>query len=265
MSPEQSFVFANSDSPVYLVPGFYAAAVATRNEPAVTEAFKTGEGVAWGDQTICLSCAVARFFRPGYQNNLIQAWLPSLNGVVEKLERGARVADVGCGHGITTTLMAEAFPNSTFVGLDFHDKSIEEARKHAKTHGVKNAAFEINSAKNLSGQYDFVTIFDCLHDMGDPVGTMKHIRQSLDADGTCMIVEPMAGDRLVENLNPVGRLYYSASTMICVPTSLAQEVGLALGAQAGEARLRDVVTQSGFSQFRRATETPFNLILEVKL
>jgi 2-polyprenyl-3-methyl-5-hydroxy-6-metoxy-1,4-benzoquinol methylase len=210
-------------------------------------------------------CAVARFFRPGYQNHLVSAWLPALDGVIAKLERGAKVADVGCGHGWSTVFMAKAFPNSEFVGYDFHLGSIEEARKHAHEHGVANARFEVGTAKDYaSNGLDLVTFFDCLHDMGDPAGAAAHVHSTLKPDGSWMIVEPMAGDRLEDNLNPVGRLYYAASTMICVPTSLAQEVGAALGAQAGEARLREVITSGGFKSVRRATETPFNMILEAR-
>jgi 2-polyprenyl-3-methyl-5-hydroxy-6-metoxy-1,4-benzoquinol methylase len=211
-------------------------------------------------------CAVARFFRPGYHNNLVGNWLPALDGVVEKLQRGAIAADVGCGHGWSTVLMARAFPNSTFVGYDFHPGSIEQAQAHAREHGVaRNTRFEVASAKEFSGSgFDLVTCFDCLHDMGDPAGAAAHVRHSLKPDGTWMIVEPMAGDRLEQNLNPVGRLYYAGSTMVCVPTSMSQEVGAALGAQAGEAKLRQVITGGGFRTVRRATETPFNMILEAR-
>jgi 2-polyprenyl-3-methyl-5-hydroxy-6-metoxy-1,4-benzoquinol methylase len=266
LPPEQAMVFAIEDSPVYLNGAFETMAAILGNQELVKPAFKTGEGVAWGDQSTCMFCAVARFFRPGYQNNLVNAWLPALDGVVAKLERGAKVADVGCGHGWSTVFMASAFPNSEFVGYDFHPKSIEEARKHASEHGGSaNVRFEIGMAKDYAGvDFDLVTFFDCLHDMGDPAGAAAHVRQSLKPDGTWMIVEPIAGDRLEDNLNPVGRLYYAASTMICVPTSLSQEVGAALGAQAGEARLREVIASGGFTSVRRATETPFNMILEAR-
>ncbi len=262
MTPEQTFVLANRDSPFYLAPAFGAAAAFQDNEALVRAAFKSGEGISWQDQTECLSCAVARFFRPGYHNYLVQSWLPSIKGMIEKLERGIRIADVGCGHGITTTLMAKAFPNSEFVGLDFHEGSIDAAKEHAQSCGLKNLNFEVNTAKELPGKYDLVTVFDCLHDMGDPVGGMQHIRESLNSGGSCMIVEPMAGDNLKDNLNPVGRLYYCASTMVCIPTSLAQETGAALGAQAGEAALRNVVQDAGFAKLNRIAETPFNLVLE---
>lgn len=265
MTPEQAFLLADRDSPFYLAPAFGAAATFQQNEPQVREAFKTGAGIPWAEQTKCLSCAVARFFRPGYQNNLVQSWLPALSGVVEKLEQGARVADIGCGHGITTAIMAQAFPNSEFVGFDFHQPSIDAARAHSTAQRLTNIRFEVSLAKELLGHYDLVTIFDCLHDMGDPVGAMKHIRELLDENGACMIVEPMAGDRLADNLNPVSRMYYSASTMVCVPTSLAQENGVALGAQAGEKRLREaIVDGAGFSYLNRVAETPFNLVLEAR-
>lgn len=263
MTPEQAFVFANQDSPFYLAPAFGSAAAFAENMPKVRDGFRTGEGVAWGDQSQCLSCAVARFFRPGYQNHLVQEWLPALDGVVAKLEAGAEVADIGCGHGISTLIMAEAFANSKVHGFDFHEKSIEEARKHLANHKLGNLDYHIQEAKDLPGHYDLITMFDCLHDMGDPVGALKTIRKALKPGGSVMIVEPMAGDSLQENLNPVGRMYYSASTMVCVPTSLAQETGTALGAQAGEKRLREVIVEeAGFGSVRRATETPFNLILE---
>lgn len=262
MNAEQQMLLANPDSPFYMAPAFGAAAAIARNEPLVREAFQSGKGIAWQDQTECLSCAVARFFRPGYQNHLVQAWLPALDGMADRLRAGAEVADVGCGHGITTTLMASTFPSSRFTGFDFHAESVAAARKHASSHDVPNAAFEVSLAKELPGKYDLITMFDCLHDMGDPVGGMERIRESLKQDGLCMIVEPMAGNSIADNLNPVGRMYYSASTMVCVPTSLAQETGAALGAQAGENRLREVAEKAGFRNFRRVAETPFNLVLE---
>jgi 2-polyprenyl-3-methyl-5-hydroxy-6-metoxy-1,4-benzoquinol methylase len=265
MTPEQSFVFANQASPFYLAPAFGAAAAFQHNMPQVKDAFRTGEGVAWGDQTQCLSCAVARFFRPGYDNHLVQSWLPALNGVVGKLEQGGEVADVGCGHGISTMIMARAFPKSKVHGFDFHEKSIEEASKHAKEHKVSNISFHTREVKDLPGQYDLITMFDCLHDMGDPLGALKHIRAALKPGGSLMIVEPMAGDSLKDNLNPIGRMFYSASTMVCVPSSLAQPTGAALGAQAGEKRLRKLITdEAGFGVCRRAAETPFNLIIEAQ-
>jgi SAM-dependent methyltransferase len=264
---EQAMVFAIEDSPVYMPGAFELMAALLDAQPKVEAAFKKGGGVAWGEHGNCMFCAVARFFRPGYRNNLVSNWLPALDGVVPKLEKGAAVADVGCGHGWSTVMMAQAFPNSQFVGYDFHPSSIEEARKHAGEHGVAgNCRFEIGTAKDYAGaDFDLVAFFDCLHDMGDPIGAASHVRRSLKPDGSWMIVEPMAGDRLEDNLNPVGRLYYAGSTLICVPTSLSQEVGAALGAQAGEAKLRNVLTAGGFSQVRRAAETPFNMILEARL
>jgi ubiquinone/menaquinone biosynthesis C-methylase UbiE len=263
---EQAMVFAAEESPVYMLGGFDLMAAMLDNQPKVETAFRTGGGVAWGEQAGCMFCAVARFFRPGYHNNLISSWLPALDGVVEKLNRGAKVADVGCGHGWSTVMLAKAFPNSQFVGYDFHAGSIDAARAHAGSHGVaQNAHFEVGTAKDFSETgLDLVTFFDCLHDMGDPLGAATHVRQSLKPDGSWMIVEPNAGDSLEQNLNPVSRLYYAASTMICIPTSLSQEVGAALGAQAGEAKLREVITTAGFATVRRATETPFNMILEAR-
>lgn len=266
LPPEQAMVFANEESPVYMMGGFDLMAALLENQGKVQAAFKSGGGVAWDEQAGCMFCAVARFFRPGYHNNLVASWLPALDGVVTKLERGAKVADVGCGHGWSTVLMAKAFPKSHFVGYDFHDGSIADARAHADKHGVSaNTTFEVALAKDYPGtDFDLVTCFDCLHDMGDPVGAGKHVKKALADDGVWMIVEPFAHDDLKDNLNPVGRVFYSASTMICTPASLSQEVGLGLGAQAGEARLKKVVKDAGFGKFRRAAETPFNLVFEAR-
>jgi len=266
LPPEQAMVFAVEDSPVYMTGAFTCMESFLDNLAKVQPVFRTGGGVAWDNQASCLFCAVAQFFRPGYHNNLVSNWLPALDGVVEKLERGGRVADVGCGHGLSTVIMAKAFPNSQFIGYDFHSSSIRHAQAHAKEHGVtSNARFEVGTAKDYpEKEFDLVTFFDCLHDMGDPAGAAAHVRQSLKSDGSWMIVEPMAGDRLEDNLNPVGRIYYAASTMVCVPTSLSQEVGAALGAQAGESRLREVAAAGGFRNVRRAAETPFNMILEAR-
>ena len=266
LPPEQAMVFAVEDSPVHLLGAFDLMATLVEAQPRVQAAFKSGGGVGWDEYPGCMFCAVARFFRPGYHNNLLSSWLPALDGVVAKLQRGAMAADVGCGHGWSTVIMAKAFPNSTFVGYDFHPSSIDQAQAHAAEHGVSaNTCFEVATAKSFPGtNFDLVTFFDCLHDMGDPAGAAAHVRQSLKPDGTWMIVEPMAGDRLEDNLNSVGRLYYAGSTMVCVPTSLSQEVGAALGAQAGEARLREVITRGGFRGVRRATETPFNMVLEAR-
>jgi 2-polyprenyl-3-methyl-5-hydroxy-6-metoxy-1,4-benzoquinol methylase len=266
LPPEQAMIFANEDSPVYMMGGFDMMKAMLDNQPKVQAAFKSGAGVAWGEQASCMFCAVARFFRPGYHNNLVSAWLPALKGVTDKLEKGARVADIGCGHGWSTVEMAKAFPKSEFIGYDFHPDSIRDANKHAETHGVaRNARFEVGLAKDFPGKdFDLVTCFDCLHDMGDPTGAAAHIRQSLKPDGTWMVVEPMAGDTLQQNLNPVGRLFFAGSTLICLPTSRAQEVGAALGAQAGETKLREVIQRGGFTTVRRAAETPFNMILEAR-
>jgi SAM-dependent methyltransferase len=267
LPPEQAAVLADQESPVYLADAFEAAAAYVDDHAKVQTAFVKGSGVGWSNRTGCMFCAIARFFRPGYQANIVDKWLPALDGVVEKLERGARVADVGCGHGYSTVMMAQAFPNSEFIGFDFHRESIADARKHAKAHDTNgNVRFEVSRAKEFPGKnYDLVTCFDCLHDMGDPAGAARHVRQALKPDGTWMIVEPFAHDNLEDNINPVSRLYYAASAMLCVPTSLDQEVGAALGAQAGQKRLREVVVDGGgFTRFRTAAETPFNLILEAR-
>jgi ubiquinone/menaquinone biosynthesis C-methylase UbiE len=266
LPPEQAMVFAEPDSPVYLQGGFDVAATMMENQALVEPAFRSGKGVGWGEQSQCLFCAAGRFFRPGYHNSLVESWLPSLDGVVAKLKRGAAVADVGCGHGFSTVIMAKAFPNSTFIGYDFHPGSVEQARRHAEQHGVAaNTRFEVALASEFpGGNLDLVTFFDCLHDMGDPVGAARHVLQALKPDGSWMIVEPAAGDRLEENLNPVSRLYYAASTMICVPTSLDQPLGAALGAQAGLKTLSSVISEAGFRSVRKATETPFNMILEAR-
>ncbi|HKS29825.1 MAG TPA: methyltransferase domain-containing protein [Pyrinomonadaceae bacterium] len=266
LSEEQAFALANENSAAYLPGAFLLAVSALRAVPTLIERFRTGEGFGWHEHDAGLFRGTEMFFRPGYAANLINAWIPSLDGVDEKLKEGAKVADVGCGLGSSTILMAQAYPKSTFIGFDYHDKSIELARGRAREAGVDGRVeFEVAKAKDFPGiGYDFVTYFDCLHDMGDPVGAAAHVRDSIASDGTWMIVEPFAHDETKDNLNPIGRAFYSASTLICTPASLSQEVGLALGAQAGEARMRDVVTKGGFSRFRRATETPFNLIYEVR-
>ena len=265
LTPEQAVVFADEDSPFFMGGGFYSIASIFADEPKITEAFKTGQGVSWGDHDSCLFCGVAKFFKPTYKANLLQSWIPSLNGVQEKLERGAKVADVGCGYGHSTMIMAEAFPNSQFYGFDFHAPSIEKAKALAAEKGLTNVTFATAKAKDFSGEgYALVTFFDCLHDMGDPAGASQYVYSKLEEDGTWMITEPFAHDTLEENLNPVGRVYYGFSTTVCTPSSLSQEVGAALGAQAGEKKLREVVTSGGFTKFRRATETPFNLVLEAR-
>ena len=266
LSEEQAFAMADETSPVFMPGAFQVALAATKAEDRLTERFKTGQGLGWHEHHHELFEGTERFFRPGYAANLIGAWIPSLEGVDVKLKSGARVADVGCGLGASTILMAKSYPKSEFIGFDYHDKSIEAARQRAKDAGVAGRIrFEVTKAKDYPGKdYDLVTFFDCLHDMGDPAGASKHVHSSLKKDGTWMIVEPFAGDKLEDNLNPIGRAFYGASALVCTPASLSQEVGLALGAQAGEKRLRDVVTSGGFSRFRRATQTPFNLIFEAR-
>ena len=266
MSPEQAMVFADEESPVFMGAVGDLVAATILDEPKISQAFRTGKGVGWNERSTCLFCGTARFFRTSYKHHLVQEWLPALEGVIAKLEAGAVVADVGCGHGISTMLMAQAFPRSRFYGFDYHDGSIVAARQNAESAGLQDRlSFEVHSGKTFPSRgYDLVCFFDCLHDMGDPVGALRHVCQAIASDGTCMIVEPFANDQLEDNLNPVGRIYYAASTVVCTPASLAQEVGLALGAQAGEARLREVARQAGFDRFRRVTETPFNLILEAR-
>jgi SAM-dependent methyltransferase len=264
MSAEQALALADEQSPAFMPGAFEVIASMFKDEPKVSQAFRTGSGVGWHEHSPCLFRGTERFFRAGYAAHLVPEWLPALTGVCAKLQRGAKVADVGCGHGASTIVMAQAYPQSTFTGFDYHGPSVERARAAASEAGVEaRCRFEVADAKSYPGAgYDLVAVFDCLHDMGDPVGVAKYVRQSLDADGTWLIVEPYANDSIEGNLNPVGRVFYAASTMICVPASLSQEVGLALGAQAGEARLRQVVMAAGFSRFRRAAATPFNLVLE---
>ena len=265
MSEEQAMAFANEDSPLFVPGAFDIAAAMMRDEPKISEAFRTGGGMGWGEHDACLFRGTERFFRPGYAGNLTSSWLPALDGVVAKLERGASVADVGCGHGASAILMAQAYPKSYFTGFDFHQPSVDRARERAHAANVaERVRFEKAAAKDFPGKYDLIAFFDCLHDMGDPVGAAAHVRDALKADGTWMIVEPFAYDDVAENLNPVGRMFYSASTMICSPASRAQEVGLALGAQAGPKRLSEVVKTAGFSRVRVATQTPFNLVLEAR-
>jgi len=265
LTPEQAFALAREDSPVYMPGAFQIVSAVVKDEHKVTEAFRGGSGVGWHEHHPSLFEGTERFFRPNYATNLVQNWIPALKGVQEKLQRGAYVADVGCGYGASTILMALAYPKSHFRGFDYHQASIERARDRARKAGIGDRlVFSVSMAKEAEGVYDLVTYFDCLHDMGDPVGAARHVKDMLAKDGTWMIVEPYANERLEQNLNPVGRVFYSASTMICTPASKAQEVGLALGAQAGEKRIADVVKQAGFTHFRRVAETPFNLVYEVK-
>jgi SAM-dependent methyltransferase len=266
LPPEQAMAFADEDSPVYLLGGYHVISSVFKDRPEIAERIRTGRGFGWHEHDHELFVGTEQFFRPGYKAHLVAEWIPALETMEDKLRAGAKVADLGSGHGISTILMAQAYPRSEFHGFDYHDASIERARQIAEAEGVSaNTTFEVASAKDFPGDgYDLVCFFDCLHDMGDPVGAMRHVREALDADGVVMLVEPFAGDTLSANLNPVGRIFYAASTVICTPSSLDQEVGLALGAQAGEERLWNVVSEAGFTRFRRATETPFNLILEAR-
>jgi len=266
LSEEQAFALAKEDSPAYIPGAFELALGSLSAVPRIAESFRSGAGMGWHEHDDGVFHGCEKFFRPGYAANLVSSWIPALEGVKDKLESGARVADVGCGKGASTILMAKSFPKSHFFGFDYHDKSIEAARDSARKQGVSDrVTFEVSKAKDYPGRdYDFVAVFDCLHDMGDPVGAAGHVRRSLGKDGTWMIVEPFANDDLKDNLNPVGRVYYSFSTLLCTPCSRSQEVGLCLGAQAGEKRMREIVSSAGFTRFRRATETPFNLIYEAR-
>jgi SAM-dependent methyltransferase len=266
LSEEQAFALVNEDSPAYLPGAFELALGSLAAVPRIADSFRTGAGMGWHEHVDGVFHGCEKFFRPGYAANLVNTWIPALSGVKEKLEAGAKVADIGCGKGASTILMAKAFPNSRFYGFDYHDKSIEAAREIAKREGLADrVTFEVAKAKEFPGRgYDFVAVFDCLHDMGDPIGAAAHVRQSLAKDGTWMIVEPFANDELKDNLNPVGRVYYSFSTLLCTPCSRSQEVGLCLGAQAGEARIRAVAATAEFNRFRRATETPFNIVYEAR-
>ena len=263
---EQALAFAVEDSPVFVAPAPSVAASLFLDKDKTIAAMRGDGAMSWGDHHPCLFTATEKFFRPGYKANLVASWLPALDGVTAKLEAGAKVADVGCGHGASTIILAQAYPNSTFHGYDFHAPSIAAARERAAERGVADRiTFSQAAAKEYTDEgFDLICFFDCLHDMGDPVGAARHAYETLADDGTVLLVEPFAGDRLEDNCNPVGRMYYAASTAICTPNSLSQEVGRALGAQAGEAQLRQVFTEAGFTHFRRATETPFNLIFEAK-
>ncbi|WP_338240945.1 class I SAM-dependent methyltransferase [Aurantiacibacter hainanensis] len=264
LPPEKALVMAREGQPACMQ-GFIQAIVAQfeTHEKAV-QTFKSGEGRDWSDHSPCLFCSTDRFFRPGYQAHLIDEWLPALEGVTDKLEAGAKVVDIGCGYGSSTVLMAQRYPNSTFVGIDFHEPSIDKARQQAAEAGLKNVSFEVARAQDYLGEgYDFACIFDALHDMGDPVGAARHIRETLKEDGTFMLVEPMAGDSMAENMHPLGQIFYGFSTVACTPASLAQEVGRGLGAQAGQKQLTEVCREAGFGKVRRAAETPTNMVLEV--
>jgi SAM-dependent methyltransferase len=266
LTEEQAFALANEDSPAYIPGAFQLALGSLAAVPRIADSFLSGAGMGWHEHDDGVFHGCEKFFRPGYAANLVTSWIPALHDVKQKLEAGGRVADVGCGKGASTILLAKAFPKSQFFGFDYHDKSIEGARETAKQDGVADrVTFQVAKAKEFPGKdYDFVTVFDCLHDMGDPVGAAAHVRESLSKDGTWMIVEPFASDELKDNLNPVGRVYYSFSTLLCTPCSRSQEVGLCLGAQSGEARIRQVISSAGFTRFRRATETPFNIVYEAR-
>jgi SAM-dependent methyltransferase len=266
LEPEQAVALTDEDSPACVLGGFESFLSAIQIEPRLAEAFRSGDGIGWHEHSHGLFSGTARFFRTGYAANLTGSWLPALDGVVDKLSSGAQVADVGCGYGHSTVLMAAAYPASTFTGFDSHPESVEAARKNGTDAGVADrVTFEVAGAGDFPGQgYDLITYFDCLHDMGDPAGALSHARQALAADGTIMVVEPFAHDDVAANLNPVGRVFYSVSTLVCTPASRSQEAGLGLGAQAGEARLREVAASAGLSRFRRAAETPFNLIFEAR-
>jgi SAM-dependent methyltransferase len=266
LPPEHAVALTVEDSPAFL-PGFFQIALGTvTGSAAILDAARSGSGVGWHEHNTDVHLGCERFFRPSYNASLVSSWLPALDGVVAKLEAGAHVADVGCGHGASTILMAQAFPASTFVGSDYHAESVDVARERARAAGLDDRVqFEVAPAREFSGSgFDLVTMFDCLHDMGDPVGAAKHVRRALAKDGTWMVVEPMAGDHVEDNLNPVGRAYYGFSTLLCTPSSLSQDVGLALGTQAGQARLHDVATAGGFTRFARVAQTPFNQVLEVR-
>lgn len=266
LTPEQACAFADEGGPAFFAGAFEVGQCMWLDEPKIEAAFKSGDGIGWHEHSQCLFRGTERFFRPGYNNHLVSQWIPALKGVKEKLEKGAKVADVGCGHGASTILMALAYPNSKFFAYDYHAPSITRAKQLAKEAGVdKRITFAQATAKDFPAkEYDLVAFFDCLHDMGDPIGAGKHVKETLAKNGAWMIVEPYANDDLADNLNPVGRIYYAASTFICTPASRSQEIGLGLGAQAGESRLKKVVKDAGFTKFRRATETPFNLVFEAR-
>jgi len=266
MSPEQVAVFVDEESPVHLLGGFESAMASHQQAPRLAEAFRSGDGIGWDEHAPGVACGTGRFYGSSYRANLVGSWLPALDGVVERLQAGALVADVGCGVGVSTLLMSEAFPESTFLGFDYHEASVEEARRNARAAGLEDRVrFEVARADDFPGRgYALVTVFDAFHDLGDPGAAARHAREVLAGDGTLMLVEPRASDRVEENLHPLGRLFYAASTLLCTPNALSQGGRDALGAQAGEAALREVVTGAGFSRFRRATETPFNLVLEAR-
>jgi SAM-dependent methyltransferase len=266
LSPEQAMVFADEDSPVFLAGGYGTVASAWRDEPRIADGYRSGRGLGWHERDPCLFCGTERFFRPSYRHNLVQSWLPALKGVTAKLEAGATVADVGCGHGASTLIMARAYPKSRFIGFDYHPASVAAAREQAAREGLSDrVSFEVGAAQQVPAQgFDLACCFDCLHDMGDPTGAALRLHDALKPDGTLMVVEPLARDRLEDNMNPVGRVYYAASAMICTPASLNQPGQAGLGAQAGPGRLSAVIREGGFHDVRVAAETPFNMVLEAR-
>ena len=265
LSPEQAVALTDESSPAFITGGFQVVTGAAKSDELVTEAFRTGSGLGWHQHHHDLFTGTERFFRPGYAASLVTEWLPALPGVVDRLRTGGRVADVGCGHGASSIVMAQAFPRTQFSGSDLHAPSIDAATRAAAAAGLTNVDFQVASAADFTGaEFDLICFFDCLHDMGDPVGALRHARSALADDGAVLLVEPFAGDRVVDNLNPIGRLFYSASTLICTPASQSQLVGRALGAQAGPARLTEVATEAGFRTARTAASTPVNLVLELR-
>ncbi len=266
MTPEQIAVFGDNKSPVFMTGAFYAITSLYHDEPKLLEAFKTGKGISWGEHHKCLFCGTEKFFSPSYEGNLVSSWIPALAGVTEKLKNGAKVADIGCGHAASTIVMAKAFPKSHFIGIDFHPESISQAKIRAKEANIENIEFKVATAKNYTDKdFDFIAFFDCLHDMGDPVGACSHAKKALKNNGSLMVVEPFANDSIQQNLNPVGRAFYAFSTQLCIPCSLNQEIGLSLGAQAGLKKLTEIIKSGGFASCKKVAETPFNLILEVKV
>jgi SAM-dependent methyltransferase len=262
---EQAFALAVEDSPAYIPGAYHLISAMVKDTPKLVEAFRSGDGVGWDEHDVALFEGTERFFRPNYAANLVSSWIPALDGVAARLEAGAQVADIGCGHGASTTIMARQYPRSTFVGFDYHGPSVGRARRAAARLGLANASFQVATATDFhGGPYAFIACFDCLHDLGDPLGAARHVREMLEPDGTWMIVEPFAHDDVERNLNPVGRVFYCASTMVCTPASRAQDVGECLGAQAGEARIRSIASGAGFTRFRRAIETPFNIVYEAR-
>lgn len=262
LPPENAAVLADEDSPFHLIGGFYNLGSVFNDEEMLSEAFRSGEGIPWGRHHTCLFCGTARFFKASYEGNLLQTWIPALDGIEDRLKSGIAVADIGCGFGESTILMARAFPDSTFVGVDIHGPSIEHANEHAAELDLKNVSFHVGSAQDFEGDFDLVTSFDCLHDMGDPVGAAEHVHTALSPGGSWMVVEPFASDTVSENFNPIGRVFYGFSATICVPASMSEPVGLALGAQAGPSKIREVISNAGFSYIRIADQSPLNLVFE---